>query len=78
MYSPETPIVLLKGFHIYADNTPIYEEFDLYDLSSSLKTLLTLQEWINEIRTLKRYLQHIHAYEQKCNVGSDKNGCMNE
>ena len=37
-------------FHIYADDTQLYVEFDLQDVSSFLKALLALEECIKEIR----------------------------
>ena len=37
-------------FHIYADDTRLYVEFDLQDVSSFLKALLALEECIKEIR----------------------------
>ena len=37
-------------FHIYADDTQLYVEFDLQDVSSFLKALLALEESTKEIR----------------------------
>ena len=37
-------------FHIYADDTQLYVEFDLQAVSSFLKALLALEECIKEIR----------------------------
>ena len=37
-------------FHISAYDTQLYAEFDLQDVSSSLKALLALEECIKEIR----------------------------